>query len=278
MMQTFQFPLLPVLCAVGLGLTFLAPLPAAAKGTTQEDVLAAQILTGWQMQAGSHMTGLHLDLAPGWKTYWRAPGDAGIPPRFDWSGSVNLKAVHVHWPAPSVFHTNGYQTIGYVEDLVLPLEIVPEDPSRPVDLKLHMELGICDDICLPAFLELSSTLIPPGTPDPALRKALERGPASGKSAGLKGISCDVVPIKDGLRITATVLLPRQSGTETVAFETADPTVWVSESITTRAGGTLTAQTELVAPSGQPFALDRSGIVLTVIHDAGAVEITGCPAP
>ncbi len=276
MKQPALSSLLRTACA--LGLAALTPHTGVAKGTTQEDVLSADILTGWQMPSGGHMTGLHLDLAPGWKTYWRAPGDAGIPPRFDWSGSENLKAVHVHWPAPTVFHTNGYQTIGYTDDLILPLEVIPRDPAQPVALRMQMELGICDDICLPAFLELTATLAPPGAPDPALRSALNQRPVPAKSAGLKAITCAITPIDDGLRITATLQLPKQSGTETVAFETADPAIWVAESITTRKGGTLTAETDVVAPSGKPFALDRSGIVLTVIHDAGAVEITGCPAP
>ena len=68
---------------------------------------------GWQMQNGHHMAGLSLQLAPDWKTYWRAPGEAGIPPLFDWSGSTNVQSVRVHWPSPVVFHLNGMQTIGY---------------------------------------------------------------------------------------------------------------------------------------------------------------------
>jgi hypothetical protein len=73
-------------------------------------------------------------------------------------------------------------------------------------------------------------------------------------------------------------MPVQPGVETVAFETADPRIWVAESVTTRQGGTLTASTDLVSPSGIPFALDRSDLRLTVIHDEGSVQIDGCPSP
>ena len=73
-------------------LALLASLAALGPGhaTTQDDVLQATLLPGWQTASGSHMAAVDLTLAPGWKTYWRSPGDAGIPPRFDWSGSKNV--------------------------------------------------------------------------------------------------------------------------------------------------------------------------------------------
>ena len=88
----------------------LALLAAPALATTQDDVLSAQLRPGWQMENGGHMAAVELQLAPGWKTYWRSPGDAGIPPTFDWSGSDNVRSVRIHWPAPLVFDANGMQT------------------------------------------------------------------------------------------------------------------------------------------------------------------------
>jgi len=251
---------------------------ADARTTAQEDVLDGQLLPGWQMKSGAHMAAIQLDLAPGWKTYWRAPGDAGIPPQFDWSASENLKSVRMHWPAPTVFHTNGFLTIGYTDGLVLPVEVEPIDPSRPVTLRATVDLGICHDICMPAFLDLSADIIAPGAPDQAIRAALKAQPITAKDAGVGNVSCTVDPITDGLRITASITLPQQPGEETVAFETTDPRVWVAESTATRTGKTLVAVTEMVGPTGAPFALDRSGVRMTVISDRGAVEIQGCPAP
>ena len=111
-------------------LTLVAALPAHA--LTQDDVVSARLLSGWQTDRGTHMAALELALAPGWKTYWRAPGDAGIPPSFDFSASTNLKSVRFHWPRPAVFDLNGMQTIGYHDHLVLPIEVTPEDPAQPV--------------------------------------------------------------------------------------------------------------------------------------------------
>jgi DsbC/DsbD-like thiol-disulfide interchange protein len=262
------------LCAAAPALAFCAATSALA--TTQDEVLQADLLPGWQMQNGHHMAGLRLQLAPDWKTYWRSPGEAGIPPLFNWSGSVNVKSVLVHWPSPVVFHTNGMQTIGYHEGVVLPLEVVPLDASKPVELRAGVDLGVCNQICMPAAVQLAAVL-DAGGPDAAINSALQAQPVGGKAAGLRAISCEVSPIADGLQLTAVLDLP-QRGAETVVFETADAGVWVGEAKSMRAGGRLTAVADLVASSGAPFALDRSGVVVTVLGAGGSVEIAGCPAP
>lgn len=256
----------------------LALLAAPALATTQDDVLSAQLRPGWQMENGSHMAAVELVLAPGWKTYWRSPGDAGIPPSFDWSASENVESVRIHWPAPLVFELNGMQTIGYHDHLVLPVEIAPKDPARPVRLAVSVELGVCDEICLPANLTLSSDLAAPGAPDAAIRSALAKRAATAGEAGVSNVSCAIAPIDDGLRVTATVRMPDPGRPEVVAFETTNREVWVAEAVTERRGGELVSTTELVPPSGTPFALDRSGITMTILAANGAVEVRGCPAP
>ena len=252
--------------------------PLTANAMTQDDILRAEILPGWRAADGRHMAALSLTLAPGWKTYWRSPGEAGIPPIFDWSGSTNLRGVQMHWPSPVVFHTNGMQTIGYHDRLVLPFEVRLDDPGAPAAIALRVDLGVCRDICLPAMVDLSAVLAVTSTQDPAITDALAEAPVSGRRAGVSGITCTVDPISDGLRLTASIDLPAQGGRETVVFEPADPSVWVAESVSTRKAGRLVAQTDLVPPSGKPFALDRSAITVTVISDRGSVEIVGCPAP
>lgn len=254
----------------------LAATPALA--TTQDDVLSASLLPGWQMQDGGHMAGLSLTMAPGWKTYWRSPGDAGIPPSFDWSGSENVRAVRIHWPAPSVFHINGMQSIGYHDQVILPVEVTAIDPTLPMRLSAKVELGVCDKICLPASLDLSTDLMAPGASDMAIKAALQHRPATAAEAGVASVGCTVEPIADGLRVTATIAIPGQGADEVVAFESADPSVWIGESTALRDGGTLIAVTEMVDLSGAPFALDRSAITVTVLASGRAVEIRGCPAP
>jgi DsbC/DsbD-like thiol-disulfide interchange protein len=262
--------------ALAVLLAILAAPPLQAE--TQDDVLQGRMLTGWKEPDGRYMAAVSLQLAPGWKTYWRSPGDAGIPPSFDWSGSRNLGAVRIHWPAPEVIRQNGMESIGYLDALTLPVEVTPLDPAKPVHLALNLALGVCHDICMPAELTLDADLSGPGARDGAIAAALAEAPLTGSEAGVTGVSCTVEPIDDGLRVTARLDLPPQGADETVVFETGEPDVWVSGATADREGPVLTAVADLVPPAGKPFALDRSDLVVTVLAQGRAVEIRGCPAP
>src|SRR6185436_9769338 len=68
--------------------------------------------------------GIEIKLKNGWHTYWRYPGDAGVPPRFDFAGSQNVKSVEVLWPAPQRIPEQGLVAIGYTGDVILPLAVV----------------------------------------------------------------------------------------------------------------------------------------------------------
>lgn len=258
-------------------LTVLALSPARTHAMTQAEVLSARVLPGWQTADGTRMAALELTLAKDWKTYWRSPGDAGIPPLFDWSGSENLASVRLHWPRPHVFHLNGMQSIGYTEKLILPMELTPHDPSLPILLRATVDLGVCRDICMPATLTLAAEITGGGSPDAAIRAALESRPHSGAEAGLTAIACTVEPISDGLRLTATLRLPPTGGDEAVVFEPG-AAIWVSEAVVDRQGGQIVAVSDFVAQNGAPFALDRSRVMVTVLGRDRAVEIAGCPAP
>ena len=82
------------------------------------------VVTGWR-DGATHVAGLTIRMAPGWHTYWRAPGDAGIPPDFNWSGSANVRDVRVHFPVPEVFEDNGLRSIGYMDQVTFPLLVRP---------------------------------------------------------------------------------------------------------------------------------------------------------
>lgn len=253
----------------------LLPLPVAAQPVTQADVLQAELRSGWRAADGSHVAALHLQLAPEWKTYWRAPGDAGIPPEFDWAGSENLGQITVHWPRPDVFDFQGMQTIGYKQDVVLPLTVTPLDPSRPVFLRTSVSMGVCKDICMPASLTLSADLADQGAPDALISAALADQPKVGLAAGLTAISCDLTPLKDGTRVTARLMLPAEIGAETVVME-PDAPVWVSDSMVSREGAVLTAIADMVPSPGTDFTLDPASLRLTVLAGDQAMEVTGCP--
>jgi DsbC/DsbD-like thiol-disulfide interchange protein len=100
--------------------------------------------------AAIHRAGIEIRLAPGWKTYWRYPGDSGIPPRFDFSSSNNVKTVTVRYPAPQRLTDVGGTSIGYKQDVIFPLEVVPENAGKPVTLSLRIDYAVCEKLCVPA--------------------------------------------------------------------------------------------------------------------------------
>lgn len=236
-------------------------------------LIGAELRPGWVTDTGTRIAALELTLAPGWKTYWRVPGDAGVPPHLDFAASHNLADLRVVWPAPAVFEVNGLRSVGYHDALLLPLVLAPRDPSQPVTLAAELEIGICHEICVPVHLRLQADLSGPGAPDPEIAAALATAPKP--RPGLA--RCTVAPIRDGMRVSAAIELPAAPG-EVALFELRSAPIWVSEPQMRREGGVLWAEAEFVPESGQPFALDQNDLRLTVVSAAGAIEIDGCPAP
>ncbi len=267
------------LAAAASAAFFLSALPAASQTLTSlADIARVNVLPGWRTADGTYMAAVHIALKEGWKTYWRSPGEAGIPPSFDWSGSQNLAAVRLHWPTPHVFTANGLRSIGYKGDIVLPLELTPrKGAGTPVSLRGTMQIGVCEDICIPMTFELAADLIGSGAPDAAIRRSLADTPVPGIKAGLRSSVCRIEPSADGLRLTAVLDLPPVGKDELAVVELPDRTVWIAEATTRRTGRVLSAQTDLVPTDGKPFALERSDVRITVLADGKAVEVSGCTA-
>ena len=115
--------------------------------------------------------GIDMKLLPGWHTYWRYPGDSGVPPRFDFSGSENLKSATVLFPAPQVHTDEAGSTIGYEGRVVFPVDVTPKDPGRPVTLKLKADYAVCEKLCVPAEGSAALTLTPGASKEDAAVKA-----------------------------------------------------------------------------------------------------------
>jgi DsbC/DsbD-like thiol-disulfide interchange protein len=98
--------------------------------------------------------GVELKLQSGWKTYWRYPGDSGVPPVFDFGGSENIKSVTVLWPAPERFSDGVGYSIGYKDYVTLPLRVIPRDERKPVTLRLKLDYAVCESLCVPAKANL----------------------------------------------------------------------------------------------------------------------------
>ena len=110
--------------------------------------------------------GLEFELAPGWKTYWRSPGEGGLPPGLDWAGSGNLGEASLYWPAPARFTILGIDSVGYEDRLLLPMDVRVPEPGEPVRARLRVDYLTCSDICVPQSADLSLAL-PAGPAQPS---------------------------------------------------------------------------------------------------------------
>ena len=145
--------------------------------------------------ADAFSVGLQFTLKPGWKTYWRSPGDAGLPVTVDWAGSVNVASAALAWPAPHRFVQSGLDTFGYEDEVVLPIQVHAAKPGDPVALRAKVNYLTCADICIPYEARLSLDL-PAGTPTPTayaqlISRYLARVPGDG---ALQGLTLDYAAI------------------------------------------------------------------------------------
>ncbi len=126
--------------------------------------------------------GVEVKLQPGWKTYWRTPGEAGVAPVFNWTGSENFKSAKILWPAPQRFVAFDIDNFGYENMVVFPIEITPDEAGKPINLKLKLDLLVCKDLCVPE-IQLMTLNIPAGEAQvsddqPELAAALKTIPAA----------------------------------------------------------------------------------------------------
>ena len=259
--------------ALALGLC--ASLPAQAQGLFAQRLVEAELRPGWLTPQGTVMAALHLELAEGWKTYWRVPGEAGIAPQMDWSRSQNVAGVTAHWPLPVVFDQGGFQSIGYGGELVLPLEFRPERSGRPMAVHGDITIGVCQDICVPVDLSLSIALRGEGAHDPVIAQALSQVARPARAAGLTASRCTLTPSERGMELTLRATLPRSGGAEHVVIELPGTGYWVNDAESWREGGDLVARTLVRNPARGPVTIDRSALVFTVIGERQMLSAQGC---
>jgi DsbC/DsbD-like thiol-disulfide interchange protein len=175
--------MVPMRTAIGIAVALLASsLAFAARAQDasewQKDGHSAVRLLAGSRSGSVLLGGIAFQLQPGWKTYWRTPGDSGVPPRFDFSKSENIEAVTVLWPAPTKFDDGaGGHSMGYHDQIVLPLRIVPKNADKPVTLRAEINYAVCEKLCIPveASTELPFSSVA-STQDAALFAALDTVP------------------------------------------------------------------------------------------------------
>src|SRR5947207_6991976 len=147
--------IVPMRAALGFAAALLASslaIEARAQDASpwQRDGHSAVRLVAGSRSGAVLMGGVAFQLQPGWKTYWRTPGDSGVPPRFDFSKSENVEAVTVLWPAPLKFDDGaGGHSLGYRNTVVLPLRIVLKRADKPVTLRADISYAARATLCIP---------------------------------------------------------------------------------------------------------------------------------
>ncbi len=236
---------------------------------------AVRLIAGAQRGAGAatvHRAGIEIRLAPGWKTYWRYPGDSGIPPRFDLSASRNVKSVTVRYPAPQRLTDESGTSIGYKHGLVFPLDIVAQDATKPVALALKADYAICEKICIPA--EGKAELIvsgKPGAQDDLLKQSEGAVPVPAKvgdeaALGVRGVT------REGKNIVVDVAAP--TGTAVELFAEGPTPEWalpVPSPIAGAPAGQQRFSFELdgLPPNTKP---DGATLLLTAVAGGKAIEV------
>lgn len=169
------------------------PAPAAAgepaPAEFSNDFSTLRLINGG-LKDGKWQVGLEMTLKHGWKTYWRVPGESGVPPIFDWSASDNVTTVQLDMPAPHRFSDANGEGIGYTEAVIFPARATPKDPTQPGRLVLDLFYAVCHDICVPVTAELSLELSEQtarASSSFSLKQAWQQVPA-GPSPGGPGIS------------------------------------------------------------------------------------------
>ena len=242
---------------------------AAVSPWSKSDHASLRLIAGATSPSGKQRIGVEIVMAQGYKTYWRSAGDYGAPPRFDWSGSVNVGGLDVRWPAPERFADGFGHSIGYVGEVVIPVSVQPADPTKPVLVVLALDYAICDKICIPVKGEARLWLEPGVTAvtSPRLEMFEARVPVPVKPGaqrdglGVNDARIDMAAPEPGLRFSLHV--PPNGRIDDIFVEGPGQWSFAKPVLTPQPDGTVLAQLRIKErPKGAagplPFVVTLSG--------------------
>jgi DsbC/DsbD-like thiol-disulfide interchange protein len=226
--------------SAGLGLAVLLTAGQPAAAAMGEWFVTTGIhvrLVGTTDANGVLVAALEFNLDQGWKTYWRTPGPAGLPPVFNTTASWNLGAFSVQYPAPQRYYDGYSNTNVYTGRVILPITLVPSVHGAPVNIDIVGDLGVCDVVCIPVRFETSLILTPGVIDREALaiidegRALIPTGPVRGQfevtNFGIVGTTGRNVVV------SATVTVPQTFG---AALFVEGPSDWLAQEVL-QTGGT-----------------------------------------
>lgn len=149
-------------------------LSATSKPFVSNEIVATLITAENKINSNTHTisAGLSIKLAENWKTYWRSPGQVGLPPEIDWNDSTNILHTKFYWPTPERFQEFEIENYGYSEKVIFPINIVLKNPGKPLSLVANISILVCKDVCIPKSFILKLPLSEVEITDPLSRKEL----------------------------------------------------------------------------------------------------------
>jgi len=223
----------------------IAHAQSARSAWDESDYSRVRLLMSPQADGAGVDGGVEIQLEPGWHTYWRVPGDAGVPPQFDFSGSLNVADVSVNYPIPERYDDGASISVIYKDRVVFPLAIRATDPAKPVKLSLKLFYGACADVCIPVKASIAAAHRPGDAPDPLARVAIAEFKRRLPEAPQPDFAISSVTRAPDELIISTVV-PQAEGIDLFA---EGPAEW------------FTGQPELTARSdgGATFSLSLNGV-------------------
>jgi hypothetical protein len=237
---------------------------------------SVDIIRGWRQSDDIHIAAINIKLEDGWKTYWRVPGIGGIAPILNWEKSKNIKNISQIWPTPNIYNEYGLQTIGYKDELLLPLQIQPIDKKQPIHLSITIDFGICSDVCVPIQTSVEERL-PERTSfgKKNILDTLEKTILSGNKSLFKIVKCNIIPIKDGFEVNAFFegLTSFDKDTLGVVEYPVKQNGWINQKASLVSGNQLNVHATVYNKS--IHFIDRSDLTLTIFTKNKAFEFGGC---
>ncbi len=257
---------------------------ATAAGWVTREEVAFRLLTAQDSVADGQtlLVGVEARLQPGWKLYWRSPGRDGLPPRFDFSRSTNVASANVRWPAPSRLPVPTLRPgdratmIGYKGDVVFPIQLRIAQAGQPVDLRLRLRYGVCNDGgCIGDEVRLNLTL-PTGTGARSavadlIDRAIERCPVNASVGGVTVGDLRVVDAGRGVVLSLEAQVPLKA--PDLLLETPQEHYFSAPAVTVRDDGrAVTFLAEVLRGKAAPLS-PGTPVTLTILGAPRPIEVT-----
>jgi DsbC/DsbD-like thiol-disulfide interchange protein len=257
---------------VCLNLLLLTSVPAFAGATPWQEVTPGVelrlISSDVKAADGTTLIGLELDMPTGYRTYWREPGESGIPTQLDIAGSTGVSDPQFEWPFPETEVTGGLLDYVYRGPTVLPVRLKASGAAAMLEGAVVM--GVCSDVCVPVQAKFSLP-IQFGKADPAelirLKEAEALVPIEWSDAQPAFGAVFFDPTAPGLRLT---LASGKVDTASVLALTSDPTVIFGAPQKSPDGRSL-----LLPLRGQPRGTEwtRDPVDLTFMTQDGPYQVS-----